>query len=112
MGPVAGSRQAAVTVPNNLPRFLTSFVGRESDIRSLKSLLGTSRMVTITGTGGAGKSRLAVEVARSSADAWPDGVWWIELAAGMFIFYVLLTPIWVGLRVLAWVAEFRARRRR
>ncbi len=36
----------------------------------------------------------------------------VLLAVGMFLFYVLLTPIWIGLRVLAWVAEFRARRRR
>ena len=43
---------------------------------------------------------------------WRWTLWWVELAVGMFIFYVLLTPIWVGLRVLAWVAEFRARRRR
>jgi len=114
MGPVAGSRQAAVTVPNNLPRFLTSFVGRESDIRSLKSLLGTSRMVTITGTGGAGKSRLAVEVARSSADAWPDGVWWIELAAAIDVAGWLVTTLELpgrgpALRVVAsWLAAKRA----
>ena len=43
---------------------------------------------------------------------WRWAFWWVELAAGMFIFYVLLTPIWVGIRVLAWLAEFRARRRR
>jgi hypothetical protein len=43
---------------------------------------------------------------------WRWAFWWIELAAGMFVFYVLLTPIWIGLRVLAWLAEFRARRRR
>ena len=43
---------------------------------------------------------------------WRWASWWLGLAVGMFIFYVLLTPIWVGLRVLAWVAEFRARRRR
>jgi hypothetical protein len=38
--------------------------------------------------------------------------WWVTLAAGMFVFYVLLTPIWMGLRAAAWVAEFNARRRR
>jgi hypothetical protein len=42
---------------------------------------------------------------------WRWGLWWVALAVGMFIFYVLLTPIWVGLRALAWVAEFRARSR-
>ena len=39
-------------------------------------------------------------------------LWWFLLAVGMFIFYVALTPIWLGLRALAWIAEFRARRRR
>jgi hypothetical protein len=42
---------------------------------------------------------------------WRWGLWWVLLAVGMFLFYVLLTPIWVGLRALAWVAEFRARSR-
>ena len=43
---------------------------------------------------------------------WRWAVWWVLLAVGMFLFYVVLTPIWIGLRALAWVAEFRARRRR
>jgi len=43
---------------------------------------------------------------------WRWAVWWVLLAIGMFLFYVVLTPVWIGLRVLAWVAEFRARRRR
>ena len=42
---------------------------------------------------------------------WRWAWWWVLLAAGMFVFYVALTPIWIGLRVLAWIAEFRARRR-
>ncbi|HKP17132.1 MAG TPA: hypothetical protein VJT84_01555 [Gaiellaceae bacterium] len=42
---------------------------------------------------------------------WRWALWWVLLAAGMFIFYVALTPIWIGLRALAWLAEFRARRR-
>ena len=66
--------------PSNLPHHLTSFVGREAELRSLKELLGRSRMVTLTGTGGAGKSRLAAELARANANLWPDGVWWIELS--------------------------------
>jgi hypothetical protein len=44
-----------------------------------------------------------------SASRW--AVWSAALATGMLIFYVLLTPIWIGLRAMAWVAEFRARRR-
>jgi hypothetical protein len=43
---------------------------------------------------------------------WRWAFWWVELAVGMFVFYVLLTPIWVGIRALAWLAEFRARRQR
>jgi hypothetical protein len=39
-------------------------------------------------------------------------LWWFLLAIGILLFYVLLTPIWIGLRALAWVAEFKARRRR
>ena len=71
----------ASDAPNNLPHHLTSFVGREADLRSLKALVSTARLVTLIGTGGAGKTRLATEVARASAKQWPDGVWWVELAA-------------------------------
>jgi predicted ATPase/DNA-binding CsgD family transcriptional regulator len=67
-------------VPNNLPRYLTSFVGRRTDLSALKSLLARCRMVTLTGPGGAGKSRLAAELCRTRLDRWPDGVWWVELA--------------------------------
>ena len=42
---------------------------------------------------------------------WRWALWWIVLAAALVIFYVLLTPLWMGLRALAWIAEFRARRR-
>jgi predicted ATPase/DNA-binding CsgD family transcriptional regulator len=65
---------------NNLPRYLTSFVGRESDLAALNALLAHSRMVTLVGPGGAGKSRLAAELARSTLDLWPEGVCWVELA--------------------------------
>ncbi len=43
---------------------------------------------------------------------WRWLLWWFDLALGILVFYVLLTPIWIGLRGLAWLAEFRARRRR
>jgi predicted ATPase/DNA-binding CsgD family transcriptional regulator len=77
---VAGRGYQAAATPINLPRHLTSFVGREAELRSLKGLIRTSRMVTLTGTGGAGKSRLAAELASATLELWPDGVWWIELA--------------------------------
>jgi non-specific serine/threonine protein kinase len=76
---VRGRRPA--TAPNNLPHHLTSFVGREAELRSLKGQLRSARMVTLLGTGGAGKSRLAAEVARAVTEMWPDGAWWIELEA-------------------------------
>ena len=79
MGTVAGRRHQPAS-RHNLPTHLTSFVGREADLRALKALLRSSRLVTLTGTGGAGKSRLAVEAARANSQAWPDGVIWIELA--------------------------------
>ena len=81
MSTVAGRGHQATAAPLNLPLDLTSFVGREADLRSLKGLLKTARLVTLTGTGGAGKSRLAAQVARTNSDAWPDGAWWVELAA-------------------------------
>jgi non-specific serine/threonine protein kinase len=81
MGRVPVRGGVAAEAPNNMPHDLTSFVGREADIRSLKGLLSTSRMVTLVGTGGAGKSRLAVEIAKATLDHWPDGVCWVELAA-------------------------------
>ena len=44
--------------------------------------------------------------------AWRWAIWWMALAFATVLFYVLMTPLWMGLRALAWVAEFRARRRR
>ena len=65
----------------NLALQLTSFVGRETELRTLKGLLRDSRLVTFVGTGGVGKSRLAAEVARTNPELWPDGVWWVDLAS-------------------------------
>ena len=67
--------------PNNLPQQLTSFIGRERDIAELRRLLRTSRMLTLTGAGGIGKSRLSLQVAAEALAAYPDGVWLVELAA-------------------------------
>jgi predicted ATPase/DNA-binding CsgD family transcriptional regulator len=64
----------------NLPRYLTSFVGRNAELSALKSLLARSRLVTLTGAGGSGKTRLAVELGRACLGDWPGGVWWVELA--------------------------------
>jgi non-specific serine/threonine protein kinase len=67
-------------VPNNLPIQLTSFVGREIEIAEVRRLLGGARLLTLTGAGGAGKTRLALEAARAVGDAYGDGVWLVEFA--------------------------------
>jgi predicted ATPase len=67
--------------PGNLRPAITSFIGRESEVAEVRSALRTHRLVTLTGVGGVGKTRLAVEVAGQLADEYPDGVWFFELAA-------------------------------
>jgi predicted ATPase/DNA-binding CsgD family transcriptional regulator len=67
-------------IPNTLPRPLTSFVGRGTELSRLKSRLGRSRLVTITGPGGSGKSRLAVELGRACLQLWPRAIWWVDLS--------------------------------
>jgi predicted ATPase/class 3 adenylate cyclase len=67
-------------MPNNLPRQLTSFVGREDEVARLSALVVDRPLVTLTGVGGVGKTRLAIEVAAETAPAFPDGVWLCELA--------------------------------
>lgn len=64
----------------NLPADLSALVGREDDISSVVSLLAESRLVTLTGTGGVGKTRLGIAAARSAMDSYPGGVWFVELA--------------------------------
>lgn len=59
---------------------LTSFVGRSSEVGEVAVLLGQYRLVTVTGPGGVGKTRLAGEVARLAADRFADGAWLVELA--------------------------------
>jgi predicted ATPase len=66
--------------PNNLPLQLTSFVGREREIVEVKRLLGDARHVTLTGSGGAGKTRLALQVAADMLDGYANGVWLAEFA--------------------------------
>jgi predicted ATPase/DNA-binding SARP family transcriptional activator len=64
----------------NLRAELTSFVGRDEDLTRVGKLVGEHRLVTLTGPGGSGKTRLAVESARTLLDQSPDGVWLVELA--------------------------------
>lgn len=65
----------------NLPAQLTSFVGRRREVAEIRRLLSESRLVTLTGVGGAGKTRLSLRVAGDLRRAFPDGVWFVELAA-------------------------------
>jgi predicted ATPase/DNA-binding SARP family transcriptional activator len=71
---------AAPPARHNLPAPLTSFVGREQDLAKLDGLLGEARLVTLSGTGGTGKTRLALEAGARVADRFRDGVWLAELA--------------------------------
>jgi predicted ATPase/DNA-binding CsgD family transcriptional regulator len=64
----------------NLPSQLTRFVGRGSEIALLRETIAENRLVTLTGAGGAGKTRLAVEVAGTLASEFPNGVWYVDLA--------------------------------
>ncbi|TDW95663.1 putative ATPase [Kribbella pratensis] len=68
-------------VPNNLPVMFTSFIGRETQVAALRTQLSGSRLVTLTGPGGSGKTRLAAQTAAQLAERWPDGVWWVDLSA-------------------------------
>jgi predicted ATPase/class 3 adenylate cyclase len=67
-------------LPNNLPRQVTSFIGREKEIGAVKSLLGKTRLLTLTGSGGCGKTRLALQVAADVLENYADGAWFVELA--------------------------------
>jgi predicted ATPase len=67
-------------LPNNLPRQLTSFIGREKEIAEVRRLLSTAYLVTLTGSGGAGKTRLALQVAADVVEDYRDGVWLAEFA--------------------------------
>jgi predicted ATPase/class 3 adenylate cyclase len=68
------------SLPNNLPVQFTSFIGRQKEIAEIKDLLNISRLVTLTGSGGTGKTRLAQEVGSQELTNYPHGVWLIELA--------------------------------
>jgi len=73
--------QAGRPRPSNLPVELTSFVGRRSELREVKRLLATTRLLTLTGSGGAGKTRLALRAAADMSRAFPDGAWLVSLAS-------------------------------
>ena len=67
-------------IPNNLPFQATSFIGRERELAEVKRLLGGSRLLTLLGMGGLGKTRLSLQAAAEQIHDFPDGVWFLDLA--------------------------------
>ena len=65
---------------NNLPDQLTSFVGRDRELGEIATALEDTRLLTLTGAGGVGKTRLALQSAADALERFPDGAWWVELA--------------------------------
>ena len=65
--------------PNNLPTQLTTFVGRDKELAEALALLGGTRLLSLTGPGGTGKTRLSLQVAAAAADDFPDGIWFVAL---------------------------------
>ncbi len=68
-------------LPNNLPLQLTSFIGREPQIKDVKELLGRTHLLTLTGPGGTGKTRLSLQVAADLVDQFQDGAWFVDLSS-------------------------------
>jgi class 3 adenylate cyclase len=66
--------------PNNLPQQVSSFIGREEVLQQVKKAFGTTRLLTLLGVGGLGKTRLSLQIGADVMDDYPDGVWFIELA--------------------------------
>jgi len=76
------------SVPSKLPAPLTRFVGREAELARAAGLLTGTRLLTLTGPGGAGKTRLALRLASATAGEFPDGVWFTDfspLSDGEFV---------------------------
>lgn len=67
-------------MPNNLPREVSSFIGREVEVREVRRLVAANRLATLTGSGGCGKTRLAIEVAGELLGKFEDGIWLVEFA--------------------------------
>ena len=78
--PPAHAATGSPAAPGNLPRPLTSFIGREHELGQAKGLLQCSHLVTLTGPGGSGKTRLCIALAAAVATDYPDGVYFVPLA--------------------------------
>jgi hypothetical protein len=76
-----GQATGASALPNNLPAQLSRFIGRDRELAEVRALVESSRLVTLTGAGGCGKTRLSLQVAGELLDGSGEGVWLVELAA-------------------------------
>jgi len=74
------SLRSLEATPNNLPQQVSSFIGRESVLDEARTLLGNTRLLTLVGVGGLGKTRLSLQVGADVLDDFPDGVWFVQLA--------------------------------
>jgi predicted ATPase/class 3 adenylate cyclase len=72
--------RAGIAQPNNLPQQVTDLIGREAELANVKASLEEHRLVTLIGSGGVGKTRMALEVGGALLEHYPDGVWLLELA--------------------------------
>ncbi|MCW3099979.1 MAG: hypothetical protein JWL77_5597 [Chthonomonadaceae bacterium] len=66
--------------PSHIPHPITDVIGREQEVYEVEVCLASARLMTLTGVGGVGKTRLAIQIASESADCYPDGVWFVDLA--------------------------------
>ena len=72
--------RSLATIPTNLPQEVTSFVGRQRDVVDVLRMLRRTRLLTLHGVGGIGKTRLSLQVARAALEDFPDGTWFVDLA--------------------------------
>jgi len=77
--PITEALKQETAVRINLPIPLTSFIGREKQVKEIIRLIDKNRLLTLTGTGGVGKTRLAIESASKMLNEFKDGVWWVDL---------------------------------
>jgi len=85
-----------VATPNNLPADMSTLVGRDSDIVDVLDALDESRLVTLSGSGGVGKTRLGISAARAALASYPDGVWFVDLArieSGQLVLPAIAQPL-------------------
>ena len=80
IGVLAATTREDLNAPHNLPAQVSSFIGRERQLSELQQLLSRARVITLTGAGGVGKTRLALQLAASMLDELGDGAWFVDLA--------------------------------